>query len=300
LIEAACVIVNPAAGRGGIHAALPSIRAAFSMRGIRETYETSAPGQEEELAARAIRAGVRTIVAVGGDGTCGRIAEAILRSTVSCRLAVVPAGTGNDFAKTLGVHKYAPEQVADLVIRGDATRIDVGAADGHYFLNSCGFGFDASVLEASNRVRFLKGDAVYIYAALGQLFTYRGVAISVSGVPGLHLGRMLMVTVSNGRSLGGVFKIAPHASVLDGKLDACFFRDSSVLERAKLFVGAMRGAHLGMPSVTAASVQKLTLTFPSNPSMEMDGELRMARSRTVEIECVPRALSVLAAPGALV
>ena len=109
-----------------------------------------------------------------------------------------------------------------------------------------------------------------------------------------------MVTVSNGRFLGGAFKIAPRASVVDGRLDACFFRDSNVVERVKLFAGAMRGTHLGMPSVQAASIQHLALTFPDNPSMELDGELLVARSRTVELQCVPGALSVLAAPGALV
>jgi diacylglycerol kinase (ATP) len=111
---------------------------------------------------------------------------------------------------------------------------------------------------------------------------------------------MLMVTVSNGRSLGGAFKIAPHASVLDGRLDACFFSDSNVVERVRLFVGAMRGTHIGMPSVSTAAVQQLALGFPSNPLMEVDGELRVARSKTVELRCVPRALSVVAAPGALV
>jgi diacylglycerol kinase (ATP) len=291
--------VNPAAGRGRICSVLPSLRAAFAARHITAMYETSAPGEEEELAERAIAAGARTIVAVGGDGTCGRIANAILTSEIPCRLAVVAAGTGNDFAKTLGVARYRPEQIADLVVRGDATPIDVGFADGYYFLNSCGFGFDASVLEASNHVRFLKGDAVYVYSALGQLFSYRGVDVSTDVVADVKATRMLMVTVSNGRYLGGVFKIAPHASVLDGKLDACFFGDSNVAERVKLFVGAMRGSHLGMRPVSARTVRRLALTFPAHPLMEMDGELRTASSTTVELKCVPRALSVLAAPGAL-
>lgn len=291
--------MNPAAGRGRIRAALSGLRAAFSSRGITTAYETSAPGEEEELAERAILAGARTIVAVGGDGTCGRIANAILVSGVRCQLAVVPAGTGNDFAKTLGVHGYTPEQIADLVVRGDATRIDVGAADGCHFLNSCGFGFDASVLEASNDVRFLKGDAVYIYSALRQLFSYRGIDVSAADAPHVAKSQMLMVTVSNGRFLGGVFKIAPHASVLDGRLDACFIGDSNVVERVKLFVGAIRGSHLAMRSVVGASVQQLALTFASNPLMEMDGELRRATSSTVKLKCVPRALSVIAAPGAL-
>jgi diacylglycerol kinase family enzyme len=109
-----------------------------------------------------------------------------------------------------------------------------------------------------------------------------------------------MVTVSNGRYLGGAFKIAPHASVLDGRLDACFFADSNVVERARLFVGALRGAHLGLRGVSSASVDNLALTFAAPPPMEIDGELRTARSVTVELKCLRRALSVVAAPGALV
>jgi diacylglycerol kinase (ATP) len=299
LIAATCLIVNPAAGRGGIRASLPSLLAAFGERGITDVYGTTAPGDEEKLASRAINAGARTIVAVGGDGTCGQIASAIMRSGCSCNLAVVATGTGNDFAKTLGVSEWKPGQIADLVARGDSTRIDVGLADGHYFVNSCGFGFDASVLEATRRVRFLKGDAVYIYSALTQLFSYPGMEVSANGTTGLKQGRKLMVTVSNGRFLGGAFKIAPHASVVDGKLDACFIGDSNVLERLRLFIGAMSGKHLGMRSVTAAAVDRLALTFERSPSMEIDGELRIARSRMVELKCIPRALSVIAAPGAL-
>jgi diacylglycerol kinase (ATP) len=299
-LDSTCLIINPAAGRGRIRATIPSIRAAFAARGISTAYQTSSPGDEETLARRAIDGGAQTIVAVGGDGTCGRIAQAIVQSKAACRLAVVPSGTGNDFAKTLGVAKLTPTAVAELVVGGDATRIDVGVADGHYFLNSCGFGFDASVLEASNAVRFLKGDAVYIYSALRQLWSYRGVEVRPTGIPGGAGGRMLMVTVSNGKSLGGAFRIAPHASVLDGKLDVCFFADSNVAARPSLFLAALRGTHLDKPQVFAATARQLTLSFDRAPAMEMDGELRVASASSVDISCVPRALSVIAAPGALV
>jgi diacylglycerol kinase (ATP) len=294
------LIVNPAAGRGRIRRILPEIAEAFRAVGTGGVYETSKPGDEGALASRALTDGASTIVAVGGDGTCSGVANAILQSGSACSLAVAPVGTGNDFAKTLGVDKYKPGQIAQLVVQRRETRIDLGLAAGHYFLNSCGFGFDASVLEASKQIRFLKGDAVYIYGALRQLFTYRGIEVAASGAPRAKRGPMLMVTVSNGRYLGGAFKIAPHASVLDGKLDACFFGDSNVVERVRLFVGAMRGTHLGMPSVTSASVEQLTLSFASNPSIEIDGELRVAKSRTIELRCIPRALAVIAAPGAVV
>src|SRR5438552_1916505 len=82
-----------------------------------------------------------------------------------------------------------------------------------------------------------------------------------NGVAGVKRGRMLMITVSNGRFLGGAFKIAPHASVLDGRLDACFFSDANVVQRVRLFAGALRGTHEGMPQVVSASVQQLTLIF---------------------------------------
>jgi len=292
------LIVNPRAGRGAAAKLLPVAQIGFAKAGIVDVLVTNAAGEEEMLATRAIARGVRSFVILGGDGTCGRVA--ILKSGIDCLVTALPCGTGNDFAKTLGTNKYSPAQVAELVVRGDAKRIDVGLADGHYFLNSCGFGFDASVLEATSRVRLLKGDAVYIYSALRQLFTYRGVEVTVNGAHDVQSGSMLMVTVSNGRWLGGAFKIAPQASVLDGKLDACFLGDSNVVQRVKLFLGAMRGTHIGMPSVSAADVQDLTLTFPDIPLMEIDGELRRAQSPTVNIRCVPRALSVVAAPGALV
>jgi diacylglycerol kinase (ATP) len=291
------VVVNPAAGRGECRRIMNRLRDSFAGYSV---LETTKPGEESALAGHAMDSGAQVLVCVGGDGTCGRIANAIMKAQSSCALAVVPSGTGNDFAKTLGVEKYGPERIAGLIAQEQLTRIDLGQADDHYFLNSCGFGFDPSVLEASNQIRFLKGNAVYIYAALKQLFSYRGVDVAASGAPSVTRGSMLMVTVSNGRSLGGAFKIAPHASVLDGKLDACFFRDTNVIERVKLFAGALRGTHLQMPSVTSASVQQLTLSFANNPSIEMDGELRVARSRTVELRCVPRALGVIAAPGALV
>lgn len=293
------MIVNPAAGRGAVRRRIHDLRAAFQAEGISDFQETRAAGDEEEIAELAIHRGVETIVAVGGDGTCTRIANAVLKGGTACRLAVVPMGTGNDFAKTLGVANFNPKQIAALIRGGAAVSIDVGLADGRYFLNSCGFGFDASVLEASSRVRFLKGDAVYMYSALTQLFSYRGINVSSNGAPGVRRGNMLMVTVSNGRFLGGAFMIAPRASVLDGKLDACFFSDAGVVERLRLFAGAMRGTHLEMPAVSSVSVQQLTLTFANKPAMEMDGELRTAGSKSVQLQCVPRALSVFAAPGCL-
>ena len=103
------MIVNPIAGRGGIRGTIPHIREVFAARGVTAFVETTSAGEEETLAQAAIADGATTIVAVGGDGTCSGIANAILQSPAPCRLALIPYGTGNDFAKTLGVSDTLPK-----------------------------------------------------------------------------------------------------------------------------------------------------------------------------------------------
>jgi diacylglycerol kinase (ATP) len=240
---------------------------------------------------------VRSFVVLGGDGTCSRVANAILKSGVDCLLTVVPTGTGNDFAKTLGVNESTPEEIVALLQRQSPGRIDVGRVDGDYFLNSCGFGFVASVLGATRHVRFLRGDAVYVYSALAQLFTYRGISVSGNSPSTSDTRKLLMLTVSNGRFLGGAFRIAPNASVVDGQLDFGFVGDSNVLDRVRLFAGAFHGKHLSHRSVRTESSQGMTLRFSDPPMMEVDGELKQGLASTVKIECIPRALNVIAAPG---
>jgi diacylglycerol kinase (ATP) len=295
-----CVIVNPAAGRGRSPKLFAALNSFFPTGQNSEVLYTERPGDEEHLARLALENGARVLVAVGGDGTCSGVANAILRSGRECRLAVVASGTGNDFAKTLGVVNMSPEQVGALVSSGSGGAIDVGLIEDRYFLNSCGFGFDAAVLEATQRLRFLKGNAVYIYSALRQLLTYRGVAVSLGTGEHAESRKMLMVTVSNGRFLGGAFRIAPGASVVDAELDACFFGATGIAGRVRSFAGAFRGSHIGLPWVKSERARVFTFRFSEMPMMEVDGELRRARSPTVELRCVPRALSVVAAPGAIV
>lgn len=272
------------------------IRRAFNGIGVDDFRESAAAGEEGTLALAASSRGARIVVVVGGDGTCAQVANSLLAARSACAMAVVPCGTGNDFAKTLGVAQLSVPEIAALVDRGRTKLIDVGSVQDVYFLNSCGFGFDAAVLESTQRIRFLKGNAVYIYSALRQLLSYRGITVSAGSATHDGGRRMLMVTVSNGRFLGGAFRIAPEASVLDGQLDVGFVGDSNVFGRVRLFAGALRGTHVALPSFESHRARSMSLRFAEPPMMEVDGELRRARSATVTIECIPAALNVIAAP----
>ncbi len=289
-----CVIVNPAAGRGRGAKALPTVRAAFAAVGITDVRESTAREGEAVVAERAIAEGCTTLVAVGGDGTWGNVANAILHSRADTRLAFIAAGTGNDFAKTAGAPARDAVATARLVVEGAERRVDVGRIEDRYFLNIAGFGFDVAVLEDVARIKWLKGDALYAYSALTQIGSYTGTNIAIAtdarardDVP--HL----MLVIANARHFGGSFRIAPSASITDGRLDAVAIRDASPLRRLALFGAVIRGKHEGMPDVDIERASTFTLRFPSPPAYEVDGEYRRAASATLTVASVPGALRIV-------
>ncbi len=294
MTEKVCVIVNPASGRGRGARALDSIRMAFANVGVGDIRLTQQIEGERAVAAQAIEDGCTTIVACGGDGTWGNVANAILASGEDVRLGLLAAGTGNDFAKTVGAPAKDYAATAALAVHGPDMRVDVGKIESQYFLNICGFGFDIAVLEDIPKIPLLRGDAVYLVSALRQLIGYGGIDIDIS-TPARARGtaRHLMLVIANARNFGGTFKIAPAASLTDGKLDAIDILDASAMRRLKLFGAAVKGTHILQPEVVTEQAAKFMLTFPKPPAYETDGEYRRAGSGELTVSCLPGALRVV-------
>lgn len=291
-----CVIVNPASGRGSGARALPAIRAAFTAVGVSEVRLTSARGGEGADTRRALDDGFDTIVACGGDGTWGNVANALIAAGAGrqARLALIATGTGNDFAKSVGAPARDFPATARLAVDGADMAVDVGRIEGRHFLNVSGFGFDIAVLEDIERISWLKGDMLYLYSALRQLFSYGGVEVGIATQrkrrdPRRHL----MLIVANARNFGGSFKIAPGASLTDGKLDAISIHDAPPLARMRLFAAATKGTHVMAPEVLVEQSSSFTLQFPAPPAFETDGEYNRAKGAVVQIDCVPQALRVV-------
>ena len=285
-----CVIVNPASGKGRGAKAAEQVKRAFAAVGVTDIRSTSAKGDEKTVALRAIQDGARTIVAVGGDGTWSNVANAILGAGAPVRLALAAAGTGNDFAKTVGAPASDYAATARLAVDGPDLAVDVGRIENRFFLNVAGFGFDIAVLEQVETVNWLKGDALYLYCALRQLFGYRGITVDVAPRgPEPHL----MLVIANGKNFGGAFRIAPGASITDGLLDAVAIGAASPMRRVALFGAATKGTHVGKPEVRTTQASSFTLTFGAPPAYETDGEYNRASSATLEVRCVPGALRVV-------
>ena len=291
-----CVIVNPASGRGSGARALPAIRTAFSEVGVSEIHVTSAKGDESTQARKALNDGFDTIVACGGDGTWSNVANAMIAAGAGrqARMALLATGTGNDFAKTVGAPARDFAATARLAVNGSELDVDVGRIENKYFLNVSGFGFDIAVLEDIERISWLKGDLLYLYSALRQLFSYGGIDVGIASARNRREARRhLMLIVANARNFGGSFRIAPGASVTDGKLDAISIHDAAPFSRMRLFAAATKGTHVMAAEVIVEQAPTFTLEFSKPPAFETDGEYNRAESAVVQIDCVPKAIRVV-------
>jgi diacylglycerol kinase (ATP) len=270
---------------------------------------TGFPGEERDLAERAVNDGYDVVVAVGGDGTWSNVADRILASGRSdVAFGMLPNGTGNDFGRNLGLQIADAADAVRVLKEGHVRRVDVGRLDTpsaaesrpdlvepRYFLNLVGFGFDIAVIDAAARARFLKGELLYKLTALQQLFRFPGVELGVRAADASSRdGRHLMLTVSNGRFFGGGFPIAPGATVSDGMLHACSILDAPPLTRLKLFNLAGKGRHLSSDRVELLSGDGFHLTFDAPPRFEMDGDVRQAAAPELDVRILPGALSVVA------
>jgi diacylglycerol kinase (ATP) len=287
--ERVSVIVNPAAGRGRAARMLPRVRTAFAAVGVNEILLTRSRGHETDLARDAIERGATTLVVVGGDGTTTHVANAILNSGSHARLAILPAGTGNDFAKALGTDNVDSVTLAKKSVEPGNTHVDVGKIEDHYFLNCCGFGFDVAVLEGTLRRGWLRGNSVYLYTALTELFAYRGFDVRVSGESRRHM----LIAIANTEYFGGMFRIAPGAQISDGELDMVTILDLPPSRRISVLSAATKGTHFRFAECTMERAPSFQLSFPSPPTYETDGELHSAASADLTVTSCPAALRVV-------
>jgi len=301
LAEPVYVVFNPHSGKGRGARLVEPVLAALAAGGATvEHGRTTRAGEEAELARAAVARGFRTVVAVGGDGTWSNVGSALIRSGRPVRLGLVPAGTGCDLAKSLGIPGNDVAGCARIILAGHARTIDVGRVlpDDRYFLNVSGFGYDIAVIEDSWRVRWLTGGALYTYCALRQLHRFPGFPVEMAAEGEAPVRQeLLMLVFANARVFGGGFRIAPGADLADGELDGVTFANMSLGRRLQILVRLLRGTHLGLPVVRASRSRSYRLRFERPPAYETDGEWNQAVSPELRIECVPRAIEVLAPPS---
>lgn len=296
------VILNPIAGRGAGSRLMAEIAATLRQDGLDfELATTERPHHATELAREAVGLGREVVIAVGGDGTVHEVLNGLLQTSASpdgVALGVLPIGTGNDFAYGAGL-PLDWRQAAQVVARRQNRVLDVGrvqADDGAslYFGNGVGIGFDAIVNIESRKIQRLRGFLVYLVAVFKTLAVYYAAPHTTVRVDEQELAQpSLMISVMNGRRIGGGFYTTPGARMDDGRLDVCIAEKVSRLRMVGFVPQFMRGSHVGDRKITMAGGQRISVVSEMPWASHVDGEIYGVGARCFEIELLPRRLRLL-------
>jgi len=221
------LIANPVAGAKRTRRITSHVIELLGQKNISFDLEfTNAPRHAAEIAARSCR-DFEAVVAIGGDGTIHEVAGALLSCGIP--LGIIPAGSGNDLIKSLHIPNSVKAAV-DVLLAGRVRIIDVGTINGLCFVNVVGIGFDAAVNHTSHDFRWpATGLLRYVIALIKTLGSYRSLPLTITIDGGEPVTQdLFLLTIGNGTTCGGGFKLTPHAKVDDGLLDVTMVKPLSV------------------------------------------------------------------------
>jgi diacylglycerol kinase (ATP) len=286
------LIVNLIAGHGRCKALFPKVKAELDRRGIEyELHYTNEPQEATDVARWGIEAGFRQIVAMGGDGTVNEVVNGLLGK--DALLAVIPAGTGNDFIRMLGI-PADPFDALDVLTGGRERTMDLGrVADDRCFVNGMGIGIDAKVARDVLEMKRLHGAAAYVSAAVKEVFRFKAFPVTIESSDWRLDATCLSIGVANGKYAGGGFKLAPQADVADGMIDISAIGDYSRLERLIRLPLVRAGKHPRWRKVQYRQLTEATIASPSKLIAHMDGEPYRLPSDPFGIRVLPNALRVM-------
>ncbi|MDP3969453.1 MAG: diacylglycerol kinase [Nocardioides sp.] len=283
------LLTNPLAGKGrGRRAAsvvLPLLRAGgVAVRNLagRDADEAQA------LAVAAVADGVDALVVCGGDGLVHLAAQALAGTGIP--LGVVPAGTGNDVARYLGVDRHDPAAAAGVVLGGRTRTLDLATANGIHFVTVLAAGFDAKVNERANRMRWPSGQMRYNIATVAELGVFRPISYTLELDGRVERTDAMLVAVGNGPSFGGGLRITEGALLDDGLLDVVIIKPISKPDLVRTYPKLFKGTHIHHPAYRHHRVKRVTIAA-SGVVAYADGERMGALPMTVE--ALPGALEVL-------
>jgi len=291
--DRALVVANPRAGNARRRLDSQEALARVAALGVRaELGLTEARGHATELAADWAAAGHDLVVAVGGDGTVHEVAAGLVGT--ACAMAVLPSGSGDDFAAGVGCSTTGLGLHA--IAHGRDVAVDVCTLDDHIFVNSCGLLASGLVSGlAAGYWRWL-GGVRYSLAALRALLTYRGQEIfwtfDRKGEVVTSSGRYLMAEICNGPLTGGGFRFAPDASFTDGLLDAALIKPMGLAAGIKLLPAASRGERLVHSALTVHQVDGLTFESAQPVAYHVDGEAAVLPAGSHRIRVTEQVLQV--------
>ena len=226
----------------------------------------------ENLAKRAEKEGYSRVIVAGGDGSCYEAANGLVTNGIP--LGIIPLGTGNDFSKGLKLPQSI-EEAFWVAVSGKEVSVDLGMVNGRFFVNVVSFVFDAQIVrripELKKNLKIIPSKWLYSLALLESLTQSMNFPeITINNGKGK---RILGLVVTNGPQYGGMFKIAPRASLTDGLLDVCLIGEMNKLRLMKNLPKVLNGTHDLLPEVKMGRASSLVVSSFDELACEVDGEI---------------------------
>jgi diacylglycerol kinase (ATP) len=290
------VIFNPKAAYGRSLRKLAAIQATFARLGLKATFmPTTHPGHGKELVASAELAGFDGLVAAGGDGTVFEVLNGLYTHPRAARipLGLLPIGTGNAFARELGLQPGAWSDAIDILVQGHTRQVDVASVQSadksYYFLNIVLMGFSVDASLTGHKLKFL-GETSYTLATLWQVLKLKSYPLDMKIDGRVVRGDNIFVAISNSRFVGTHFLIAPDAVIDDGLLDVTILRKLKRSRLLRLFPTIYSGRHVEYKEVSTHRATCIDICSPQGMLMGPDGEF--CGHSPAEIRCLPRDLTI--------
>ncbi|MEM8486890.1 MAG: diacylglycerol kinase family protein [Bacteroidota bacterium] len=309
------VILNPAAGNGRAGALQQKLASLFAASGLSVEILFSQSGSHATKLAKEAAAWADLVVAVGGDGTIHHVANGIVLSKKPVALGLIPVGTGNDFVKMTGIPVHI-ESAIKILAKGKRKAVDYGTVTyqsardqrARCFFNTLGIGFDAAVGDRASSFKALPGFGAYLAALLNTLFTlqYADVTVTCDGEDRTPFfsGQMLLSSVGNGSTSGGMFKLTPHASIDDGWFDVCVIERISIPRLLASVPRVLRGRHTNMKEYRATTATRILIEVLDTMNrvgkkgggglpVHADGEILAPDVRRLDVQLIEKGISVI-------
>lgn len=285
-------VVNPVAGKGKAMKFVDTIRIEAAV--LTDDYEivfTEYPGHATEIVKEHVGKEQCRVYSVGGDGTVNEVVNGLIGSNST--LAVIPAGSGNDFLKSI-YEDDAYESIVSRTIRGIEKPIDVVKVNDRYCANVSSMGLDAESAYMANKIKhipLIPGGLSYILGLVVTLIKCKNYQMKITMDSEVIEGKMLVAVVANGKYYGNGIMPAPRADITDGILDVCLVRKKGRLEILELFPRYKKGKHEGLRGITFHRCKHVHIISTDSVPINLDGEVTRISEATFDI--LPGALQIV-------
>ncbi len=303
------IILNPVAGKGKAGERLSEIKTLMDAKSLSyDLCQTERVGHATEIARDAGSQGYGIVVAAGGDGTVNEVVNGLMGAAVAGKpvplLAALSIGRGNDFSYGADLPATL-EECIDVLAKGESRVMDVGLVKGgdfpggKYFANGMGIGFDTIVGLEAAKMKRVHGFMAYVLGALKTFAMFPDAPLVRLRYDDQVIEQQSQqVSIMNGKRMGGTFFMAPQAENSDGRLELCVAERLNRREMIDLMVRYTKGTQSGHKKILTMSAQKISITAPNGGLIvHADGETICIDGSSLDIECIPGALTIICDPG---